>query len=103
MANAGDYNCLHQDLYGVIAFPLQATVFLSRKDEDYTGGELVLVEQQPRAQSKAEVIAPDQGQMLIFTTRYRPVKGTRGYYRVNMAWRRPGEVRGQVHVWCDLP
>lgn len=81
---AGDYNCLHQDLYGEIAFPLQATVFLSRRDEDYTGGESVLVEQQPRAQSKAEVIAPHQGQMLIFTTRCRPVKGTRGYYRVSV-------------------
>jgi hypothetical protein len=81
---AGDYNCLHQDLYGEVAFPLQLTCFLSRKDNDYTGGEFVLVEQQPRAQSKAEVIAPQQGQMLIFTTRYRPVKGTRGFYRVNV-------------------
>lgn len=92
---AGDYNCLHQDLYGEIAFPLQLTVFLSRKDEDYTGGEFVLVEQQPRAQSKAEVIAPRQGQMLIFTTRYRPVKGTRGFYRVNVR-------HGVSRVWSGM-
>jgi hypothetical protein len=81
---AGDYNCLHQDLYGEIAFPLQLTCFLSRRGEDYRGGEFVLTEQQPRAQSKVEVIAPEQGQVLIFTTRYRPVKGARGYYRVNV-------------------
>lgn len=81
---AGDFNCLHQDLYGEIAFPLQITCFLSRKGKDYEGGEFVLTEQQPRAQSKAEVITPEQGQMLIFTTRYRPAKGSRGYYRVNV-------------------
>jgi hypothetical protein len=81
---SGDYNCLHQDIYGEIAFPLQLTFFLSRREQDYSGGEFVLTEQQPRAQSKAEVIAPEQGQALIFTTRYRPVKGARGYYRVNV-------------------
>jgi len=81
---AGGYNCLHQDIYGEIAFPLQLTCFLSRKDKDYSGGELVLVEQQPRAQSRAEVISPEQGQILIFTTRYRPAKGSRGSYRVNL-------------------
>lgn len=80
----GDYNCLHQDLYGDIAFPLQLTCFLSRKGEEYSGGEFVLVEQQPRAQSKAQVILPDQGQIVIFTTRYRPVKGTKSFYRVNV-------------------
>ena len=80
----GDFNCLHQDLYGAIAFPLQMTCFLSQPGVDYEGGEFVLVEQQPRAQSKAEVIAPTQGQLVIFTTRYRPVKGSRGYYRVNL-------------------
>lgn len=81
---AGDFNCLHQDVYGDVAFPLQLTCFLSRAGIDYEGGEFVLVEQQPRAQSKAEVIQPAQGQILIFTTRYRPVKGSRGFYRTNL-------------------
>ena len=81
---AGDYNCLHQDLYGEIAFPFQMACFLSRSGVDYTGGEFVLVEQQPRAQSRPQVIVPQQGQAVIFTTRYRPVKGSRGYYRVNL-------------------
>ena len=80
----GDFNCLHQDLYGDIAFPLQLTCFLSRSGQDYEGGEFVLVEQQPRAQSKVEVIAASQGQILVFATRYRPVKGSRGYYRTNL-------------------
>ena len=80
---AGDYNCLHQDLYGQIAFPLQLTCFLSKKTE-YAGGEFVLLEQQPRAQSKVQVLAPEQGQAVMFTTRYRPKMGTRGYYRVNV-------------------
>jgi len=81
---AGDYNCLHQDLYGELAFPFQMACFLSRPGVDYTGGEFVMVEQRPRAQSRAHVITPEQGQLVIFTTRYRPVKGTRGYYRVNV-------------------
>ncbi|MBI2680952.1 MAG: 2OG-Fe(II) oxygenase [Candidatus Solibacter usitatus] len=81
---AGDYNCLHQDLYGELAFPFQMACFLNRPGVDYTGGEFVMVEQQPRAQSRPHVITPEQGQIVIFTTRYRPVKGTRGYYRVNM-------------------
>jgi hypothetical protein len=81
---AGDFNCLHQDLYGAVAFPLQLTCFLSQAGIDYEGGEFVLVEQQPRAQSKAEVIVAAQGQVLIFATRYRPVKGGRGYYRTNL-------------------
>jgi hypothetical protein len=81
---AGDFNCLHQDIYGEVAFPLQMTCFLSEAGEDYQGGEFVLVEQQPRAQSKAEVIVTQQGQMVIFTTRHRAVKGKRGYYRVNV-------------------
>ena len=80
----GDFNCLHQDVYGEIAFPLQLTCFLSRPGVDYQGGEFVLIEQQPRAQSKAEVIQPAQGQVLLFTTRYRPVKGSRGFYRTNL-------------------
>lgn len=81
---AGDFNCLHQDLYGAVAFPLQLTCFLSRPGADYEGGEFVLVEQQPRAQSRARVIVAGQGQILIFATRYRPVKGSRGYYRTNL-------------------
>ena len=82
--DAGDFNCLHQDLYGEVAFPLQMTCFLSQPGIDYEGGEFVLVEQQPRAQSRAAVVTPKQGQMLIFATRWRPVKGSRGYYRVNL-------------------
>jgi hypothetical protein len=81
---AGGYNCLHQDLYGEISFPLQIVFILWRPGRDWEGGEFVLVEQQPRAQSKAEVVAADQGQAILFTTRYRPVKGSRGYYRVNL-------------------
>ncbi len=81
---AGDFNCLHQDLYGAVAFPLQLTCFLSRPGVDYEGGEFVLVEQQPHAQSRAEAITAAQGQVLIFATRYRPVKGKRGYYRTNL-------------------
>ncbi|MGE0827600.1 MAG: 2OG-Fe(II) oxygenase [Candidatus Binatia bacterium] len=80
----GGYNCLHQDLYGVVAFPLQLTFFLSRRDEDYTGGEFLLVEQRPRAQSRGEAIATEQGEMIIFTTRYRPAQGKRGYHRVQV-------------------
>jgi hypothetical protein len=80
----GGYNCLHQDLYGEIAFPLQMVFLLGQQGREWEGGELVLVEQQPRAQSKAEVVAAGQGQAIIFTTRYRPVKGSRGYYRVNV-------------------
>ena len=79
-----DFNCLHQDVYGAIAFPLQLTCFLSQPGADYEGGEFVIVEQQPRAQSKAEVITAQQGQVLIFATRYRPVKGSRGFYRASL-------------------
>jgi hypothetical protein len=81
---AGDYNCLHQDLYGAVAFPLQVTVFLSRPERDFSGGEFLLVEQRPRAQSRGQVLNPAQGEIVIFATRYRPVEGNRGYYRVNM-------------------
>ena len=69
---AGDYNCLHQDLYGEVAFPLQATLFCSRRGIEYDGGAFVLVEQRPRAQSKPEVIDPDIGDLLIFPNRHRP-------------------------------
>jgi len=81
---AGGYNCLHQDIYGEVAFPLQMVFLLGQQGRDWEGGEFLLVEQQPRAQSKAEVVHADQGQAIIFTTRYRPIRGTRGYYRVNM-------------------
>ncbi len=80
----GGHNTLHQDLYGDVYFPLQAVVFLNKPGEDYTGGEFVMTEQIPRAQSKAIVLNPDQGDTLIFTTQFRPQKGTKGYYRVNM-------------------
>lgn len=81
---AGGYNCLHQDLYGEVSFPLQMVFLLGQAGRDWEGGEFLLVEQQPRAQSKAEVVRADQGQAIIFTTRYRPVRGARGYYRVNL-------------------
>lgn len=76
----GDYNCLHQDTYGELAFPFQATFFLSARSE-YDGGEFVLVEQRPRAQSRPIVIAPEQGECLIIPNRYRPVRGKNGIYR----------------------
>ncbi|MGH7993647.1 MAG: 2OG-Fe(II) oxygenase [Limisphaerales bacterium] len=81
---AGGYNCLHQDLYGEVSFPMQMVLLLGQEGRDWEGGEFILVEQQPRSQSKAEVVHGDLGQAIYFTTRYRPVKGTRGYYRVNM-------------------
>lgn len=80
----GGHNTLHQDLYGEIFFPMQAVLFLNQPDIDYTGGEFVLVQQTPRAQSKAIVLKPAKGDVLLFTTNFRPVKGTKGYYRVNM-------------------
>lgn len=81
---AGGFNTLHQDLYGEVYFPFQIVFVLTQHGHDHEGGELVLVEQVPRAQSKAEVIKPNQGDALIFTTNFRPVKGARGYYRANM-------------------
>ncbi|MCG8545063.1 MAG: 2OG-Fe(II) oxygenase [Alphaproteobacteria bacterium] len=81
---SGDFNCLHQDLYGDIAFPLQVAICLSRKDKDFTGGEFLLVEQRPRAQSRGEAVALDQGQAIIFANRLRPVEGKRGYFRTVM-------------------
>lgn len=80
----GGHNTLHQDLYGEIFFPIQLVVFLNEPGEDYTGGEFVLSQQIPRAQSKAIVLQPKRGDMLIFTTRFRPSRGSKGYYRVNM-------------------
>jgi hypothetical protein len=80
----GGYNCLHQDLYGEIAFPLQLVVMLGQQGRDWDGGEFILVENVPRAQSRAEVITADEGHGIVFTTRYRPVKGARGWYRTAM-------------------
>lgn len=80
----GGFNTLHQDLYGDIYFPMQAVFFLTQADEDFTGGEFVLTQQTPRAQSKAIVLKPQKGDMVITTTNFRPVKGSRGYYRVTM-------------------
>ena len=80
----GGHNTLHQDLYGNIFFPLQLVLFLNEPDDDYTGGEFVLTQHTPRAQSKAIVLRPSKGDMLILTTNFRPVKGSKGYYRVQM-------------------
>ncbi len=80
----GDYNCLHQDLYGELAFPLQATILLSAPGKDFDGGEFVLVEQRPRMQSRPEVVPLRQGEAVIFAVNERPVEGKRGTYRVKM-------------------
>jgi uncharacterized protein len=80
----GDYNCLHQDLYGEHVFPLQVTVLLSAPGRDFTGGEFVLVEQRPRQQSRAEVVTLAQGDGVIFPVRHRPVAGARGTHRVTL-------------------
>ncbi len=81
---AGGYNCLHQDIYGEVVFPLQLTCLLSRRGKDFEGGEFLLVEQRPRAQSRGEVVPLEQGEAVVFATRYRPVAGARGYYRANL-------------------
>ena len=81
---AEDYNCLHQDLYGEVAFPLQAACVLNQQGADYAGGEFLLNEQRPRAQTRGEAITIERGQFIIFPNRYRPVRGARGDYRVNI-------------------
>jgi uncharacterized protein len=80
----GDYNCLHQDVYGEHVFPLQVAFLLSAPGQDFAGGEFVLTEQRPRMQSRAEVVPLRQGEGVIFPVHHRPVRGTRGVYRVNM-------------------
>jgi uncharacterized protein len=80
----GDYNCLHQDLYGDLVFPIQAAFLLSRPEEDFTGGEFVLTEQRPRMQSRASVVPLRQGEAVLFAVNHRPQQGTRGVYRVAM-------------------
>jgi hypothetical protein len=81
---AGDYNCLHQDVYGEHVFPLQVALLLSQPERDFTGGEFVLTEQRPRMQSRVEVVPLDRGAGVIFPVRQRPVQGARGTYRVNL-------------------
>ena len=81
---AGDYNCLHQDLYGEMYFPMQVAFLLSEPRRDFTGGEFVLVEQRPRMQSRAEVVSLEQGEGVIFAVSQRPMRGSKGYYRVAM-------------------
>lgn len=80
----GGFNTLHQDLYGEIYFPMQLAFFLNEPSADYTGGEFVMTEQAPRSQSKAIVLSPKKGDIIIFTTSFRPVRGVRGYYRATM-------------------
>jgi len=80
----GDYNCLHQDLYGELQFPLQATVLLNQPGRDFSGGEFMLVEQRPRLQSRGEVVPLNQGDAVIFAVNYRPGHGSRGFYRLTM-------------------
>jgi uncharacterized protein len=81
---AGDYNCLHQDLYGELVFPLQATVLLSAPGSDFEGGEFMLVEQRPRMQSKGAVVPLGRGDAVVFAVNHRPVAGARGFHRVTM-------------------
>lgn len=95
---AGDYNCLHQDLYGALVFPLQVIVLLSQPGEDFDGGELVLTEQRPRMQSRVQVLPLQRGDAAIIAVRERPVRGTRGSYRVQHRHGVSTVLRGQRHT-----
>lgn len=81
---AGDWNALHQDLYGDIYFPFQMVIFLTQPDVDYTGGEFIMLENRPRMQSKGIVLQPNKGDVVVFTTNFRPTLGSRGYYRTSI-------------------
>ncbi len=94
----GGYNTLHQDIYGAIFFPIQVAIFLNEPEKDYTGGEFILTEATSRAQSKAMVLKPNKGDMLIFTTNFRPAKSIKGYYRVNMKHGISEVTSGERHV-----
>ena len=95
---AGDYNCLHQDLYGEHVFPLQLAILLSKPGDDFEGGELVLTEQRPRMQSRPMVLTPSQGDAVVFAVRHRPVQGSRGFRRVQMRHGVSRIERGQRHT-----
>ena len=95
---AGDYNCLHQDLYGEHVFPLQVTVLLSEPAKDFSGGEFVLTEQRPRMQTRAAVVPLTQGDAVVFAVNSRPVRGTRGDYRVKMRHGVSKIVEGHRHT-----
>lgn len=94
----GGYNCLHQDLYGAVFFPFQTVFLLNQPGQDFDGGEFILVEQRPRSQSAAQVINPGIGEGVIFTTRWRPVHGGRGFYRVNIRHGVSALTRGTRHT-----
>jgi uncharacterized protein len=94
----GDYNCLHQDLYGEHIFPLQVVFLLSRPGADFSGGELVITEQRPRMQSRPVVVALQQGDAAIIATQHRPVEGSRGAYRVNLRHGVSKVHRGRRHT-----
>ena len=94
----GDYNCLHQDLYGAHVFPVQAAVLLSQPGKDFDGGEFVLTEQRPRMQSRVEVVPINQGDAVLFAVNHRPVHGARGDYRVAMRHGVSTLRRGQRHM-----
>lgn len=94
----GDYNCLHQDLYGAHVFPVQVAFLLNAPDDDFTGGEFVLTEQRPRMQSRAQVVGLRQGEGVIFAVNHRPVQGTRGIYRVAMRHGVSTVLSGQRHT-----
>ena len=95
---AGDYNCLHQDLYGEHVFPLQVAILLSEPGRDFDGGEFVLTEQRPRAQSRPEVVPLRQGDAVIFAVHHRPMRGARGVYRVNLRHGVSRLRRGERHT-----